>query len=116
MVICYNESSRYSFDKIKEFVSQLNSICDALAGGQYVEGSRNNIAVDLSCCCHAVGLDPMEVADMAWADVDDPDRDDLERRVKVIFDYVDFWDDSGDISQYMVCSWGEPEKEWFTLV
>ena len=118
VVIYYDDTLKdsYSFSEVEEFVKKLNSICDVLERGMYREGYRNNIAVDLCICCYVLGLEPTEVAEMAWADSDNKDLADLKERVDVIVEYLNWWNRSSEIDNYMLVSWRKPEKEWFTLI
>lgn len=112
----HTKSEDYSYSEIQQFVEKLNAICEVINKGGYAPGTRNNIAVDLCCVCYVLGLDPMEVAVSVFPEPDDPDLDDLEERVDVIAPYLEYWNSGADIEQYMLCCWGKPGKEWFTLI
>lgn len=93
----------YDFHDITRAIGMLNDLIDHVKAGAYREGSRNNIAVDLSILCYVVGLDPLEVGGcyLDWNKLND-----LTARVEVIKDYLEFWD-RYDIFQFMLMDWEE---------
>ena len=102
----------------KRYTKLLNLICDDLAADRYQEGCRNNMAVDLCILCYELGLEPMPVAELAWENVEDPDKDDLEDRINVIEDYCSWWHKMGAESYMLMDQYNatEPKQDWITLV
>lgn len=71
-----------------------NAILYEVEAGAYKKGSRNNIAVDLTCVCHVLGLDPVELFKERSTAYYTPASNiiDFERRSYVVQDYLDSWD------------------------
>lgn len=82
----------------KDYVTLLNGIVDECHNHDgYTEGTRNEVAVDLTVAAYFLGLEPVDVLDqLIEAKVIDPanDDDDPHDRVRVVKDYADrfSWD------------------------
>lgn len=82
----------------EDYVTLLNGIIDECYNREgYTEGTRNEVAVDLTVAAYMLGLEPLEVLDqLIEAKVIDPadDDDDPRDRVRIVKDYADrfSWD------------------------
>ena len=88
-------------EDVKQAVRFINVIISYVRKGGYVEGNRNNIAVDLSCMCKYVGLDVRDVV----RDVEQFDFIDLSKRLTVLDSYVDIWDKYDELFDKMLSAW-----------
>ena len=98
----------------------LDNICESLHHGFYMEGRRNDTAVDLCCVCHVLGLDPLKVAEIAWegsyCSTPNSRRYDLQHRVEIINDYLDSWDRETDgVFDKMIYCWNWDECGWVEI-
>lgn len=110
-IILYKDG--LSADDPEEAVRRMSLLLDELEAGSYKPGARNNIAVDLAILCWELDLDP--VTDIAKLFLDEDDIDDLEERLEVINDYLEYWD-RYNIESYMLGDYGDnPKKEWIVL-
>lgn len=88
---------RYDSDDRIRAMEILNSICDELSYGEYKQGRRNDLAVDLVCCCWVLGLNAEEIAKEAMGDHWNVKvKDDLDRRIVKIEEYCPWWDSESD--------------------
>lgn len=82
----------------EDYVTLLNGIIDECYNREgYTEGTRNEVAVDLTVAAYCLGLEPLEVLDqLIEAKVIDPANDDGDPRdrVRIVKDYADrfSWD------------------------
>jgi len=75
-------------------IDHLNYVLDLINDGKgYKEGVRNNTAVDLCCCCYALGLKWQDIVDQI--NFSEIQRSDFKRRAGVIEGYLDYWDEWG---------------------
>lgn len=77
-------------DDIQNYVDVLNGIIYECVNGNFKEGYRNQVAVDLTVASYMLGLDPTNV--IAWLiqlRVINPldDDEDTKRRVETVLDY-----------------------------
>lgn len=101
----------------------INNILDAIKRGDYRQGQRNNMAVDLTCLCHVLEIDAEETAALAFDELGGNtyfDRIDLAERVETIKPYTYAWDAYGPdgVFDYLTMEWewkGEPDKIWIKL-
>jgi hypothetical protein len=89
------EISMYSEDEIKKAMDYLNETLAYLNKFGYAAGTRNNLAVDISCYCHVLEIDPMQAAEEAhsFTGYEGPDFND---RLIAIEPYLDGWDVSAN--------------------
>lgn len=93
----YVASDETLVDDAEDYVAVLNGIIDECYSGGFSEGTRNEIAVNLTVVAYCLGLDPIEVLDnLVGAKVINPDDDDEDtwNRVRTVMDYADrfSWD------------------------
>lgn len=85
----------YSDTEIGKALFILNGLCWDLSKGYYLEGGRNDIAVDLCCSCFVLKLDPYMVARKVLQEYAIGTRydmmNDLEDRIEVIDPYLETW-------------------------
>lgn len=103
-----------------------NNILDAIERGEYIEGQRNNMAVDLACMCHVLKADPKLLANEALEEHGGKWQShcshDIEERLRTISRYLDSWDVYGvhGVFDYMMMEWEwkgvKPGREWIKLV
>lgn len=90
----------YNDDEIGKAIAYVNSIHHAMRTGEYVEGTRNNMAVDLCCACYVLGIDVNAMAKEAL-----PTTSaylDFNRRRETIAPYLVSWDCVGGVFGYML--------------
>ena len=88
-------NQNYTEEEAHDAVIALNDIINDFNNNEYVEGTRNNMAVDLSCACHVLNLDPVDtVINSLEKPLSLHDLTDLRRRVAKIDPYLDDWDQS----------------------
>lgn len=101
-------------DDIQDYVDVLNGIVYECVQGNFKEGYRNKVAVDLTVAAHMLGLDANDVLNKMFKEsVINPldDDEDTCRRVETVLDYRRRFD-----WEYMI----EPEtytkaaKDWYT--
>ena len=121
-VNCRVIDDQYSSDDRELACTILNNILCAISRGEYVEGYRNNMAVDLACAAHVLHVDVMEAVEDPFKSIPDNamDKLDLKERVNTINGYVRAWDSySGNgVFDYMKTPWewkGEPDVRWVLL-
>lgn len=83
--------------EVQDYVDVLNGIVYDCVHGGFISGLRNQVAVDLTVCCHMLGLDPVRVLDyLIQEDAIDPSKDDedtVERVERVMrYDSNFSWD------------------------
>lgn len=119
MIVVDPSKLEASNENIDDAINMLNHLCDAVAHGDYREGTRNNIAVDLACLCYVLGLDPYDVAEEAWQGQSNPARRDLKERLDVIDRYLEDWNNYGGVLSYMLLAheWrkGEASKKTWVV-
>ena len=76
------------WDKAKHILGCIEKLCQC---GGYVQGYRNDIAVDFTCACWVINADPYRVA--KELSINDEEYRDLEDRINVIYGYCRSWDD-----------------------
>lgn len=90
------DDSFYNVYDKKNACLMANGILRNINAGGYSKGNRNNIAVDLACCCHVIGIDPRELASELSEDLDSlfelDDENDICSRFDVLDGYLDYWD------------------------
>lgn len=83
-------------DMVQDYVDLLNGIVfDCLDHFAYTEGTRNEVAVDLTVASYMLGLDPEDtMRTLIKENVINPDNDDEDpmQRVRTIMDYADRFD------------------------
>ena len=95
----------YDDDDIKRACGMLNDVLGWFDSGAYAPGVRNNMAVDLGCLCHVLGLDATTIVDSYLTPTN---KADLVRRLNVIDDYMPYWDRNRDgVFDMMVMQWDE---------
>lgn len=122
VVNCRVIDDQYTPENRELACRMLNNILCAISRGEYVEGYRNNMAVDLTCVAHVLHVDAMEVAQDPFESIPDNamDKLDLKERVDTINGYVRAWDcySRNGVFDKMRMPWewkGEPDVEWVLL-
>lgn len=107
----------------EEVVEKINCIYSLLERGEYVEGCRNNVAVDLDILCYMIGIDPKDVAVKAWhpnwpKGLTTEGYKDLLERLEVVDDYLWSWENRGGVELFMVADgeWSNPTHKLYKLV
>ena len=98
--------SVYEEDDIVAATKIANGICKAIVNGAYKKGRRNTIAVDLSCSCHILKIDPHNITRILESEghLDYVQMKNLISRLDVIDGYLDSWDwnSSVGVFEYML--------------
>lgn len=84
------ERPTYHEEHIRAAKDVVNGICAFMKREGWKEGYRNNMAVDLSCACKVIDIDPMypirRYIDNSYA------LRDAEQRIETIAKYADSWE------------------------
>lgn len=85
---------KFTADDVDKAKRMLTTIINRIRIGGYVEGFRNDIAVDISICCYVLDVDPTDLTgemkrlfELFLSD----DEWDLDERLNVIDDYLKDW-------------------------
>ena len=122
IVNCRVIDDQYSPDDRELACTMLNNILSAISRGEYVEGYRNNMAVDLACAAHVLHVDAMEVVQEPFKSIPDNAmiKLELKERIDQINGYVGAWDcySRNGVFDKMKMPWewkGEPDVRWVLL-
>ena len=109
MEVRYDPEMRYSVGEFKRAAWELNTVCYHFEHGAYQPGNRNNIAVDLSCLCHVVGID--NPIDLAGKYLKESEIKDLKDRLNTIEPYLYEWDLNPEGVFYYMMNYWKQSKE-----
>lgn len=88
-------------DEAESYIEMFNGIMhEGFKGGKYVEGNRNNLAVDFCCICFALGLDPVDTLKIFVPNMNSSDMIDFIKRAANIKVYLNEWSKS-DLTDFM---------------
>lgn len=101
----------------QSYLNTINGIIyDCWHNHGFESGWRNTIAVDLSVCCHMLGIDAIEMlGNLIKAKIIDPadDDEDTTKRVATCLDYKDRFSWNWMIDAYTYYGMGEDHRlEW----
>lgn len=107
-IVINKRNTVYDNEDIEQAFNVANGIIKAIKDGQYIEGKRNDMAVDLCCSMWMLGYgfdEPESVAARLKNEgyLDQDQKADLIDRIDKLEDYYEYW--LNDWDSYWIMPW-----------